>query len=41
MDFALSFINLTLLMLHLTAPVWLVLILLVVVLGQVAGRIEN
>ncbi len=41
MDFALTFINLTFLMLQLTAPVWLLLVLLIIIFGQIAGRIEG
>ena len=41
MDFALTFIYLTLLMLKLTAPVWLLLVLFIVIIGQIAGRIEG
>ena len=41
MEFALTFITLTLLMLKLTAPVWLLLILFIVIVGQIAGRLEG
>lgn len=41
MDFTLTFLELGWLMLQLTAPVWLLFILLIVALGQIAGRLED
>jgi len=41
MDFALTFFRLLFLMLQVTAPVWMFFILLIVALGQLAGRLEG
>ena len=41
MEFTLTFFELVFLFLRVTAPIWLLFILLVVVLGQIAGRFEN
>ena len=41
MAFTLTFFELAWLMLKITAPIWLLFIVLVVALGQIAGRIER
>ena len=41
MEFTLTFLQLVLLILGITAPIWLLFILLIVVLGQLAGRLEG
>lgn len=41
MEFTLTFFELAWLMLKITAPIWLLFIVLVVALGQIAGRIER
>ncbi len=41
MEFTLTFFELVFLTLGITAPVWLLFITLIVVLGQVAGRLEG
>ena len=41
MDFTLTFLHLLLLLLQVAAPIWMLFIMLIVVLGQVAGRLEQ
>ena len=41
MQFTLTFFELIFLLLQVTAPVWLLLMLLIVILGQIAGRLEH
>ncbi len=41
MEFTLTFFELIFLVLQVTAPVWIFLLLIIVVLGQMAGRLEN
>ena len=41
MAFTLSFFELVWLLLQLTAPVWLLFLLLIVALGQIVGRLEQ
>ena len=41
MDFTLTFFELVFLTLGITAPVWILFILLIVITGQIAGRLEG
>ena len=41
MEFTLTFFELVILTLGITAPIWLLFILVIVVLGQIAGRLED
>ena len=41
MEFTLTFLQLVVLVLGVTAPIWLLFMLLIVVLGQIAGRLEG